>query len=100
MTDHFVNGNSITPPYPEGMERAVFGMGCFWGPERLFWQTPGVYSTAVGYAGGTTDDPSYTEVCKDITGHTEVVLIVFDKAHISYEELLKIFWESHNPTQE
>mgnify|MGYP001361737024 FL=1 len=99
MTDHFVNGNSIVPPYPEGMERAVFGMGCFWGPERLFWQTSGVYSTAVGYAGGTTSNPTYSEVCKDITGHSEVVLIVFDKDRISYKELLKIFWESHNPTQ-
>tara|TARA_B100000963_G_scaffold69477_1_gene57871 strand:+ start:124 stop:714 length:591 start_codon:yes stop_codon:yes gene_type:complete len=99
MTDHFVNGNSIVPPYPEGMEQAVFGMGCFWGPERLFWQTPGVYSTAVGYAGGTTSNPTYTEVCKDVTGHSEVVLIVFDKDQISYKELLKIFWESHNPTQ-
>ncbi|MAC91242.1 MAG: peptide-methionine (S)-S-oxide reductase [Woeseiaceae bacterium] len=96
---HFVNGNSIIPPYPEGMEKAVFGMGCFWGPERLFWRTPGVYSTAVGYAGGTTDDPTYTEVCKDITGHTEVVLIVFDKEIINFEKLLEIFWESHNPTQ-
>jgi len=99
MTDHFVNGNSIVPPYPEGMERAVFGMGCFWGPERLFWQTPGVYTTAVGYAGGTTSNPTYTEVCKDITGHSEVVLIIFDRDRISYKELLKIFWESHNPTQ-
>ena len=99
MTDHFVNGNSMIPPYPKGMEQAVFGMGCFWGPERLFWQTSGVYSTAVGYAGGTTDNPTYIEVCKDITGHTEVVKIVFDKEQISYEELLTIFWESHNPTQ-
>ena len=99
MTDHFVNGNSIVPPYPKGMEIAVFGMGCFWGPERLFWQKPGVYSTAVGYAGGTTSNPTYTEVCKDITGHSEVVLIIFDRDRISYKELLKIFWESHNPTQ-
>ena len=99
MSNHFVSGNSIIPPYPDGMKQAVFGMGCFWGPERLFWQTPGVYSTAVGYAGGTTDDPTYTEVCKDITGHAEVVLIIFDKKQISYEELLIIFWESHNPTQ-
>ena len=98
MSNHFVNGNSIVPPYPKGMERAVFGMGCFWGPERLFWQTSGVFTTAVGYAGGNTENPTYTEVCKDITGHTEVVLIVFDKKQISFEDLLKIFWESHNPT--
>jgi peptide-methionine (S)-S-oxide reductase len=96
---HFVNGHSLTPPYPEGMEQAVFGEGCFWGAERKFWQVPGVYTTAVGYAGGFTPNPSYEEVCSGRTGHAEVVLVVFDPAMISYAELLRIFWESHDPTQ-
>lgn len=99
MNKHFVNNNTITPPYPDGTEQAIFGMGCFWGPERLFWQTPGIFSTAVGYAGGHKEDPSYDEVCMDTTGHTEVVLIIFNKEIINFEKLLEIFWESHNPTQ-
>jgi len=96
---HFVNGNRIVPPFPAGLEPAQFGMGCFWGAERLFWQTPGVYSTAVGYAGGTTQNPTYEEVCSGFTNHTEAVLVVFDPQKISYEELLKVFWEGHDPTQ-
>ena len=96
---HFVNGHRIRPPFPEGMQRAVFGMGCFWGAERKFWQTPGVYSTASGYAGGITPNPTYEEVCSGMTGHTEVVLVVYDPAQISYEQLLSVFWESHDPTQ-
>jgi peptide-methionine (S)-S-oxide reductase len=96
---HFVNGHRLTPPFPAGMEQAVFGMGCFWGAERKFWEAPGVYTTAVGYAGGFTPNPSYEEVCSGRTGHAEVVLVVFDPAVISYPELLKIFWESHDPTQ-
>src|SRR4051794_35857397 len=96
---HFVNGNRITAPFPEGMERAVFGMGCFWGAERKFWQTPGVYSTAVGYAAGTTPNPTYEEVCSGMTGHNEVVLVIYDPAKVSYEKLLAVFWESHDPTQ-
>jgi peptide-methionine (S)-S-oxide reductase len=96
---HFVNGNRIQPPFPEGLETAVFGLGCFWGAERVFWQTPGVYSTAVGYAGGYTPNPTYEEVCSASTGHTEVVLVVFDPAKVSYEELLRVFWEAHDPTQ-
>ena len=99
MNKHFVNNNTITPPYPDGTEQAIFGMGCFWGPERLFWQTPGIFSTAVGYAGGYKEDPSYDEVCMDTTGHAEVVLIIFNKEIINFEKLLEIFWESHNPTQ-
>src|SRR5207302_5694011 len=89
----------IQPPFPEGLRTAVFGLGCFWGAERLFWQTPGVYSTAVGYAGGYTPNPTYEEVCTGLTGHTEVVLVVFDPAQVSYETLLKVFWEGHDPTQ-
>jgi len=96
---HFVNGNRITPPFPAGLEQAVFGMGCFWGAERKFWQAPGVYSTAVGYAGGYTPNATYREVCSGMTGHTEVVLVVFDPTLTSYDEILKIFWENHDPTQ-
>ena len=99
MNKHFLNNNTVTPPYPDGTERAIFGMGCFWGPERLFWQTPGIFSTAVGYAGGHKENPSYDEVCMDMTGHAEVVLVVFNKEIINFEKLLEIFWESHNPTQ-
>lgn len=98
-TQHYVNGNSLKPPYPEGMEMAMFGMGCFWGAERVFWQQEGVYSTAVGYAGGYTPNPNYREVCTGKTGHNEVVRVVYDPKVISYAQLLKIFWESHNPTQ-
>ena len=96
---HEVNGNPLKPPFPAGLEQAVFGLGCFWGAERKFWQTPGVYTTAVGYAGGYTPNPTYEEVCSGRTGHTEVVLVVFDPKQVSYEELLKVFWESHDPTQ-
>ena len=96
---HFVNGHRITPPFPAGLERAVFGMGCFWGAERKFWEAPGVYSTAVGYAGGYTPNATYRDVCSGMTGHTEVVLVVFDPAVTSYEQILKIFWENHDPTQ-
>src|SRR5207247_6674676 len=96
---HFVNGHRIVPPFPSGMELAQFGMGCFWGAERVFWETPGVYSTAVGYAGGQTKNPTYEEVCSGFTNHTEVVLVVFDPKVVTYEELLKVFWEGHNPTQ-
>jgi peptide-methionine (S)-S-oxide reductase len=96
---HFVNGHRITPPFPAGMEQAMFGMGCFWGAERKFWQTPGVYSTAVGYAAGITPNPTYEEVCSGLTGHAEVVLVVYDPAQVSYDQLLKVFWESHDPTQ-
>jgi len=96
---HFVNGNRIGPPFPEGIETAVFGMGCFWGAEKEYWETPGVYSTAVGYAGGYTPNPSYEEVCTGRTGHTEVVLVAYDPDRISYEDLLKTFWEQHDPTQ-
>jgi peptide-methionine (S)-S-oxide reductase len=96
---HFVNGNAIVPPFPEGTATAVFGMGCFWGAERVFWQEPGVWSTAVGYAGGFTANPTYEEVCSGRTGHAEVVLVVFDPAVVSYEQLLKAFWENHDPTQ-
>jgi peptide-methionine (S)-S-oxide reductase len=96
---HFVNGNPIKPPFPEGLEQAVFGMGCFWGAERMFWQLDGVYTTAAGYAGGSTPNPTYEEVCSARTGHTEVVLVVFDPKVVSYEQLLKTFWEGHDPTQ-
>lgn len=96
---HFVNGNPLSPPFPAGMEQAVFGLGCFWGAERKFWQLPGVFSTAVGYAAGMTPNPSYKEVCSGMTGHNEVVLVVYDPSVISYDTLLKVFWESHNPTQ-
>jgi peptide-methionine (S)-S-oxide reductase len=96
---HFVNGNTIKGPFPDNLEHAVFALGCFWGAERIFWQTPGVFATAVGYAGGVTPNPDYQEVCSGLTGHAEVVLVVFDPAKITYEELLAIFWESHDPTQ-
>jgi peptide-methionine (S)-S-oxide reductase len=96
---HLVLGTPITPPFPDGMEQAVFGMGCFWGAERMFWQAPGVYTTAVGYAGGYTKNPTYEEVCSGRTGHTEVVLAVFDPTRTSYDEMLRIFWEGHDPTQ-
>src|SRR5882762_3971054 len=96
---HFVNKNRLTPPFPDGLERAVFGMGCFWGAEKKFWQHRGVYSTAVGYAGGSTPNPTYREVCTGMTGHNEVVLVVFDPAVTSYDDLLKIFWEILYPTQ-
>src|SRR5688572_14256680 len=96
---HFVNGRTIVPPFPVGSKEAVFGLGCFWGAERIFWQLPGVYSTAVGYAGGDTKNPSYEEVCSGFTNHTEAVLVVFDPKRISYDQLLKTFWESHDPTQ-
>jgi peptide-methionine (S)-S-oxide reductase len=95
---HDVLGTPIEPPFPEGLERAVFGLGCFWGAERVFWQAPGVYTTAVGYAGGYTPNPSYDETCSGRTGHAEVVLVVFDP-ETSYDELLKLFWENHDPTQ-
>lgn len=96
---HFVNGNPVAPPFPEGVKTAVFGMGCFWGAERLFWQLPGVYSTAVGYAGGHTENATYQDVCTGRTGHAEVVLVAYDPARITYEQLLKTFWEEHDPTQ-
>jgi peptide-methionine (S)-S-oxide reductase len=96
---HFVNGHRMEPPYPEGTEVATFGLGCFWGAERKFWLVPGVYVTAVGYAGGATPNPTYEEVCSGMTGHAEVVLVVYEPDKISYQDLLKIFWESHNPTQ-
>jgi peptide-methionine (S)-S-oxide reductase len=96
---HFVLGNPLEPPFPEGFARAMFGMGCFWGAERKFWELPGVYTTAVGYAGGLTPNPTYEEVCSGRTGHNEVVLVVFDPAAISYETLLRTFWENHDPTQ-
>jgi peptide-methionine (S)-S-oxide reductase len=99
-TTHFVNGAKLQPPYPAGLEQAVFGLGCFWGAERKFWELgDGVYTTAVGYAGGHTPNPTYEETCSGRTGHTEVVLVVFDPTKVSYEKLLKTFWESHNPTQ-
>lgn len=96
---HFVKGTPLAPPYPEGMELAMFGMGCFWGAERRFWQMDGVFSTAVGYAAGHTPNPTYQEVCSGMTGHNEVVRVVFDPNAVSYEDLLRQFWESHNPTQ-
>jgi len=96
---HFVNGHRIVPPFPAGLQRAVFAMGCFWGAERKFWQLPGVYATAVGYAAGSTPNPTYREVCSGMTGHAEVVLVVFDPAAVRYEDLLRVFWENHDPTQ-
>ena len=96
---HFVNGHRIAPPYPAGLREAFFGMGCFWGAERLFWELPGVYATAVGYAGGFTPNATYEEVCTGSTGHTEVVKVIYDPEKIDYEDLLKVFWESHDPTQ-
>jgi peptide-methionine (S)-S-oxide reductase len=96
---HFVNGNPLQEPFPDNMERTVLGLGCFWGAERRFWETEGIYVTAVGYAGGVTPNPTYEEVCSGNTGHTEVVLVVFDPAFISFKQLLKVFWESHDPTQ-
>jgi len=98
-TQHSVLGTPLQPPFPDGYERAIVGMGCFWGAERVFWQAPGVYTTAVGYAGGFTPNPTYEEVCSGRTGHTEAVLVVFDPAKTSYAEILKLFWESHDPTQ-
>jgi peptide-methionine (S)-S-oxide reductase len=98
-SQHYVNGNPLQPPFPAGMETAMFGLGCFWGAERKFWQQNGVYTTAVGYAAGYTPNPTYQEVCSSLTGHNEVVLVVFDPQVISYDQLLKVFWESHNPTQ-
>ena len=98
-TTHAVLGTPLKPPFPDGFEIAVFGLGCFWGAERIFWQTDGVYSTAVGYAGGSTPNPTYEEACSGRTGHTEAVQVVYDPAKVSYRDLLKIFWESHNPTQ-
>ena len=98
-TEHFVNGHPLQPPFPPGMEQAVFGMGCFWGAERKFWEAPGVFTTAVGYAGGYTPNPSYEEVCSARTGHTEVVLVVFDPAVTTFDEILRVFWENHDPTQ-
>ncbi len=96
---HAVLDAPLVPPFPDGFETAVFGMGCFWGAERKFWQTPGVYTTAVGYAGGFTPNPTYHEVCSGLTGHTEAVLVVFDPKVIGYDALLKVFWENHDPTQ-
>jgi peptide-methionine (S)-S-oxide reductase len=96
---HFVNGRALTPPFPAGMEQAQFGLGCFWGAEKYFWQLPGVYVTAVGYAGGHTPNPTYKEVCSGMTGHNEVVLVIYDPQQVSYEKLLKLFWEAHDPTQ-
>jgi peptide-methionine (S)-S-oxide reductase len=96
---HFVNGHPLAPPFPAGLEEAVFGLGCFWGAERRFWQQPGVWTTAVGYAGGSTPNPTYEEVCSGRTGHAEVVRVIFDPARISYEELLRVFFEAHDPTQ-
>ena len=96
---HYVSGNPLTPPFPASMETAMFGMGCFWGAEHKFWELEGVYTTAVGYAGGFTPNPTYKEVCTGMTGHNEVVLVVYDPEVIGYKDLLKIFWEAHNPTQ-
>jgi peptide-methionine (S)-S-oxide reductase len=96
---HFVNQHPIAPPFPDGLQRAMFAMGCFWGAERKFWTLPGVYSTAVGYAAGSTPNPTYREVCTGMTGHAEVVLVVFDPSKISYDDLLRVFWENHDPTQ-
>jgi len=96
---HFVNHHPLAGPYPDGLKKAVFGLGCFWGAERVFWQAPGVWVTAVGYAGGSTPNPTYEEVCSGLTGHTEAVLVVYDPKLTNYEALLKLFWESHDPTQ-
>ena len=96
---HEVLGNPIAPPFPEGLEQAIFGLGCFWGAERIFWRAPGVFTTAVGYAGGFTANPTYEEVCSGRTGHTEAVLVVFDPQETSYDEVLRLFWENHDPTQ-
>jgi peptide-methionine (S)-S-oxide reductase len=96
---HFVNGNPLAPPFPEGLELALFGMGCFWGAEKKFWEAPGVYSTSVGYAAGFTPNPTYEEVCTGLTGHNEVVRVVFDPSQTSYDAMLRLFWESHDPTQ-
>ena len=96
---HFANGEPLSPPFPVGMEQVMFGLGCFWGAEKYFWQLPGVYVTAVGYAGGHTPNPTYKEVCSGMTGHNEVVLVVYDPKQVSYEQLLKLFWEAHDPTQ-
>src|SRR5262247_2173579 len=96
---HFINGHALVGPFPNGLRQAMFGMGCFWGAERKFWQTPGVWSTAVGYAGGPTPNPTYEEVCSGLTGHTEAVLVVFDPKQVSYDALLRVFWEAHDPTQ-
>jgi len=96
---HYVNGNPLQPPFPDNMQMAMFGLGCFWGAERKFWQLAGVYSTSVGYAAGYTANPTYQEVCSGQTGHNEVVLVIFDPAKLHYEDLLKVFWEAHNPTQ-
>ena len=96
---HFVNRHRLEPPFPAGLEQAMFGMGCFWGAEKKFWQQPGVYSTAVGYAAGHTPNPTYREVCSGMTGHNEAVLVVFDPSKVRYDELLKMFWEDHDPTQ-
>jgi peptide-methionine (S)-S-oxide reductase len=96
---HFVNGHRIQAPYPDGLERALFALGCFWGAEKTFWELPGVYSTAVGYAGGDTADPTYRQVCSGTTGHAEVVQVIFDPKRVSYHDLLRVFWESHDPTQ-
>jgi peptide-methionine (S)-S-oxide reductase len=99
MSQHFVNGHRLDAPFPEGLERAMFAMGCFWGAERTFWQLPGVYSTAAGYAAGTVLNPTYRDVCSGRTGHAEVVLVVFDPKIVRYDDLLKTFWENHDPTQ-
>jgi peptide-methionine (S)-S-oxide reductase len=96
---HFVNGNPLAPPFPEGLELALFGMGCFWGAEKKFWQAPGVYSTSVGYAAGFTPNPTYEEVCTGLTGHNEVVRVVFDPSQTSFDAMLRVFWENHDPTQ-
>jgi peptide-methionine (S)-S-oxide reductase len=96
---HFVNGHRLVPPFPEGMQQVQFGMGCFWGAERKFWETPGVYTTAVGYSGGETKNPTYEEVCSGLTNHAETVLVVFDPGIVTFEALLKLFWEGHDPTQ-